>query len=131
MKTYYKCGLFLVVALGLTTLAMTWVDAQEDSKKTPVTKPADSKLNNEGDELTDTVGRIENFLLDPKKKISRLVFRPIDGKGFFILLENSLLEKLEKHTSAGELPVKISGVVTVYNGKNYLLLRRAAVKRSE
>jgi len=56
----------------------------------------------------------------------RSVFVPQDGQGYFILLENSQLEELEKYTRHGEKLVKVSGTVTLYDGRNYLLISRWA-----
>jgi len=56
----------------------------------------------------------------------RSVFIPQTGQGYFILLENVVLEQLEKHTRHGEQLVKLSGTVTAYDGRNYLLLSRWA-----
>lgn len=52
----------------------------------------------------------------------RSVFVPVTGTGYFVLLENALLEDLEKYTRHGEALVKVSGTVTQYQGRNYLLL---------
>jgi hypothetical protein len=54
----------------------------------------------------------------------RAVFVPVTGTGYFILLENALLEDLQKYTRHGEELVKVSGTVTLYQGRNYLLLSR-------
>ena len=54
----------------------------------------------------------------------RSVFVPQTGTGYFILLENALLEDLQKYTRHGEELVKVSGTVTLYQGRNYLLLSR-------
>lgn len=100
--------------------------------KAPIAKPADTRLHPEGEELVDVVGRIESMKLDIRKdEPERSVFRPTDGRGYFILLENSLLQRIQSLSRNGELQVKVSGVVTEYNGRNYLLLRRAAVKRTD
>ena len=106
-------------------------DAKADDKA-PIAKPADTRLHPEGEELVDVVGRIESMKLDIRKdEPERSVFRPTDGRGYFILLENSLLQRIQSLSRNGELQVKVSGVVTEYNGRNYLLLRRAAVKRTD
>ena len=61
--------------------------------------------------------------------VHRWVFQPKDGLGYLILLENSLLEKTLTETAHGERPVRVRGTITLCQGKNYLLLDWAAVKR--
>ena len=56
----------------------------------------------------------------------RSVFVPQTGEGYFILLENAVLEDLEQYTRHGEKVVKVTGTVTRYGGRNYLLLSRWA-----
>jgi len=56
----------------------------------------------------------------------RSVFIPQTGQGYFILLENSALEELEQATRHGETVVKVSGTVSLYQGRNYLQLSRWA-----
>jgi len=56
----------------------------------------------------------------------RSVFVPQTGQGYFILLENAALEDLEKYTRHGEKMVKVTGTVSLYQGRNYLLLSRWA-----
>jgi len=55
---------------------------------------------------------------------SRSVFVPQTGQGYFILLENAALGELEKYTRHGEKVVKVTGTVTLYGDRNYLLLGR-------
>lgn len=57
-------------------------------------------------------------------EVDRPVFVPQAGTGYFVLLENALLEDLEKYTRHGEELVKVSGTVTLYQGRDYLLLSR-------
>lgn len=54
----------------------------------------------------------------------RSVFVPQTGQGYFILLENAALAELEKYTRRGEKVVKVTGTVTLYADRNYLLLGR-------
>lgn len=56
----------------------------------------------------------------------RSVFIPQTGEGYFVLLENAALEDLEKYTRHGEKVVKVTGTVTLYEGRNHLLLDRWA-----
>ncbi len=77
---------------------------------------------------------IEGLILDLKADlkvgdVSRAVFQPKDGLGYFILLENTLLQKTLAVTAHGERPVRVRGTITVFNGRNYLMLDYAAVKQ--
>jgi len=77
---------------------------------------------------------VEGLILDMKddlkaSPVHRAVFQPKDGLGYFVLLENSVLEKALVETSHGERPVRVRGTVTLCVGRNYLLLDWAAVKR--
>ena len=77
---------------------------------------------------------VEGLVLDMKDdlKVSlvhRAAFQPKDGLGYFILLENELLEKTLAQTAHGERPVRVRGTITVFRGRNYLQLDWAAVKR--
>ena len=56
----------------------------------------------------------------------RLAFEPRASGGPFILLENSKLEKIEKEAPVGSgIEIRVSGTLTKYKGRNYLLLTRA------
>ncbi len=117
-------GALLVPALAQQATGDDTPSAKKDDD-------AEIKLRREGDRLVDVVGRVENLKLDMRTgTANRSVFRPVDGNLHYILLENQLLERLEKVTAQGEVLIKVSGQVTEYNGKNFLLLTRAAVKRS-
>jgi len=77
---------------------------------------------------------VEGLILDMKDDlkvsvVSRAAFQPKDGLGYFILLENELLEKTLTQTAHGERPVRVRGTVTRFRGRNYLQLDWAAVKR--
>jgi hypothetical protein len=74
-------------------------------------------------------GRIMDVRHDLKQSDhSRSAFVPKNYPGFFPLLENRKLEEIEEITRHGEKEVIVSGTVTVYRGKNYLLLTRFSVK---
>lgn len=77
---------------------------------------------------------VEGLILDMKDDlragpVHRAVFQPKDGLGYFILLENTLLQKTLAETAHGERPVRVRGTITLFQGKNYLLLDWAAVKQ--
>lgn len=88
-----------------------------------------ASLLKENSRLIDVEGLILDMRDDLKiSPVHRAVFQPRDGLGYFILLENLLLEKTLKQTAHGERPVRVRGTITVFRGKNYLLLDWAAVK---
>jgi hypothetical protein len=87
-------------------------------------------LLKENSRLIDVEGLILDMKDDLKASpVHRWVFQPKDGLGYLILLENSLLEKTLTETAHGERPVRVRGTITLCQGKNYLLLDWAAVKR--
>jgi len=87
-------------------------------------------LLKENTRLVDVEGLILDLKDDLKvSSVSRAVFQPKDGLGYFILLENSLLEKTLRETAHGERPVRVRGTITVFRRRNYLELDWAAVKR--
>ena len=89
----------------------------------PLLKPA--FLYPEPHRLIDRVGKVVDLKTDlGVGRESRSVFVPRTGEGYFVLLENAALGELEEHTRHGEKLVKVSGTVTVYDGRNYLLLTR-------
>jgi len=59
---------------------------------------------------------------------NRLAFEPRASGGPFILLENSVLEEIEKTAPVGTgIEVRVRGTLTAYKGRNYLLLTSARV----
>ncbi len=87
-------------------------------------------LLKENTRLIDIEGLIVDLKDDLKASpVPRAVFQPKDGLGYFILLENSLLQKVLGETAHGERPVRVRGTITLFGGRNYLLLDYAAVKQ--
>jgi hypothetical protein len=85
-------------------------------------------LLKENTRLVDVEGLVLDLVDDLKVgSVHRAVFQPRDGLGYYILLENNMLEKLLRQTAHGERPVKIRGTITVFRAQNYLLLDWAAV----
>lgn len=77
--------------------------------------------------VLDQVGKVVDLQTDlGVGREHRSVFVPQTGQGYFILLENAALGELEKYTRHGEKLVKVSGTVSVYQERNYLLLTRWA-----
>jgi hypothetical protein len=59
----------------------------------------------------------------------RIGFRPADQEETLLVLENLTLERIWKTLDeAPERPWTVSGVVTEYRGRNYLLMERAVVR---
>ena len=116
---------------------------EETPKETPKEEPGETPrspggtlplpraaLLKENTRLIDVEGLVLDLKDDLKASpVSRAVFQPKDGLGYFILLENALLEKVLSQTAHGERPVKVRGTVTLFRRKNYLLLDYAAVKQ--
>ncbi len=123
-------------AVTLLSTALVFVVYAEESKEggsagatSPVPLPR-APLLKEDSRLIDVEGLILDMKDDLKKgKVHRAVFQPKDGLGYFILLENELLEKTLAQTSHGERPVKVRGTITTFKKRNYLLLDWAAIKR--
>lgn len=87
-------------------------------------------LLKENTRLIDVEGLVLDLKVDLNASpVSRAIFQPRDGSGYFILLENALLEKTLAETAHGERPVKVRGTVSIFRGKNYLMLDYAAVKQ--
>lgn len=138
-KEQFQGALLVMAALlvgGLLLSGAVAENAEEGAPEAPPRSPGGSiplpraPLLTEDSRLID----IEGLVLDLKDDlgvgaVNRAAFQPRDGLGYFILLENALLEKTLAETSHGERPVKVRGTVTVFQGRNYLLLDYAAVKR--
>jgi len=77
--------------------------------------------------LIDRAGRVYSVKdYFPDSQEDRSIFVLKAGGDFYTLLENENLERLETVGRHGEREVAISGTLTVYKGKNYLLLTRIA-----
>ena len=86
----------------------------------------ESGLLPEESRLIDRVGRLFTSKDLGMEGPERLVFVLKAGGEKFTVLENLNLERLETAGRHGEREVTISGTITVYRGKNYLLLTRVA-----
>jgi len=96
------------------------------------TKWKPEKLYPENTRLVERKGRIVIYEMDvlgerEYKPYFRSAFVGSTDKDTFILLENRILEKLEKVAGRGKLPVEVTGTLYEYKGLNYLLLTRASV----
>lgn len=90
------------------------------------------KLYPENTRLVERKGRIVVYEMDvlgerEYKPHFRSAFVGTTDKDTFVLLENRILEKLEKIAGRGKLPVEVTGTLYEYKGINYLLLTRASV----
>lgn len=146
-RAFKPLGIMLVVvAIGFAGLAgLLRAQVQELPEKPPETKEAppppppeakteiprtDAVLLRENTRLIDRTGQILCLRDDlDTGNVARSVFQPKGDLGYFILLENKYLEKIETHTRHGERDVKVSGTVTEYRGQNFLLLTRVFVRR--
>ena len=91
----------------------------------PLLKP--SAIYPEKYRVVEWVGKVVDLKDDLNvSQDHRSVFIPQTGQGYFILLENSALADLEECTRHGETVVKVSGTVSLYQGRNYLQLTRWA-----
>jgi hypothetical protein len=61
-------------------------------------------------------------------KEHRWAFKPRAEERYYVVLENSNLEELEKLSQEGRQEVRISGTFTLYRGVNYLLVTRVSPK---
>lgn len=118
----------IATTVGLRTFA-------QDEPKMPAPPPDKvpmpaAPLLKENSRLIDVEGLIVDLKDDlHASPVPRAVFQPKDGLGYFILLENMLLEKTLKETAHGERAVRVRGTITQFRKKNYLMLDWAAVKR--
>jgi len=121
------CLLALVTFLGAQDRPAPAEPAAPDAKPAPDKAPV---LLKENTRLIDRTGRILCLRDDlGVGTVPRSVFQPNGELGYFILLENAELQKLEDQTRHGEREVRISGTVTEYRGQNFLLLTRVFVRR--
>ena len=75
----------------------------------------------------DRAGIIFSLKADLKRQEEhRSIFVPKAGGKALVILENQNLERLEKVAAHGEREVAISGTITVYRGRNYILITRLA-----
>ena len=127
--------LMLLALVGLVAAQAT----DKPATDTPVAPAAETKpgeaptpppMLKENTRLIDRTGRILSLSADlGVGTIPRSVFQPSGELGYYILLENKLLEKVEAQTRHGERDVKISGTVSEYRGQNFLLLTRVYVSQ--
>lgn len=139
MQSHLKLVLFAVSVVLVSLVGFLWAQAAdqppveppanpEAPAKTP--EPAPPPLLHENTRLIDRTGRILTLSDDlGVGAVPRSVFQPNGELGYFILLENKYLEKIENQTRHGERDVKVSGTVTEYRGQNFLLLTRVFVRR--
>ena len=128
----FRTGLMvlILVALVFCFSDLLFVRAQE-AQTGPSGEAAEGKPEplREDTRLINVKGKIMDLKSDLKKSdYSRSAFVPKNGPGHFILLENRNLEEIEQITRHGEKEVIVSGTVTAYKGKNYLLLTRYSAK---
>ncbi len=128
----------VLVLVAVSLSGLLW--AQAPSKSEAGKPAAPEAANPEQPQIGDVLLRENTRLIDRTGRIlclkddlgignvHRSVFQPMGELGYFILLENSFLEKVEAQTRHGERDVKISGTVTEYRGRNYLLLTRVFVR---
>lgn len=124
--------LALMVLLAAATFAPPAASADESGDKTA---SGAGKLLREDTRLIDRRGRVVSYQLDVLGEPTptpndRSAFVCVDDGQVFILLENKKLEDLERITRRGEKVVKVSGTLTTYNGKNYLLLTRFQARKT-
>ena len=124
----------VVTLLSMALILAVYAEESKEGGSTGATSPVPlprAPLLKENSRLIDVEGLILDMKDDLKKgSVHRAVFQPKDGLGYFILLENELLEKTLAQTSHGERPVKVRGTITTFRKGNYLLLDWAAVKRN-
>jgi len=118
-----RLAIFVIIVLCFSLSGVLFVRAQEAAEERAGLLREDSRLIN-------IKGKIMDLKTDLKKSVySRSAFVPKNGPGYFILLENRNLEEIEEITRHGEKEILVSGTVTVYNGRNYLLLTRYYVRK--
>lgn len=137
-----SCALSSIVTSLLLLALVGFLSAQATDKPAADTPPAPAAESKPGEtpavppmlkentRLIDRTGRILSLSADlGVGTIPRSVFQPSGELGYYILLENKLLEKVEAQTRHGERDVKISGTVSEYRGQNFLLLTRVYVSQ--
>lgn len=94
-----------------------------ETTEEPVAKqaaPTAQRLR-EGVTLSNVLGTFEDAG-------DRIAFHPEDGQGPFLVLENLMLERVQRiRDETGNRGWIVNGVLTEYGGHNYLLLQRAVV----
>ena len=132
---------FLTVAISSVTFTLLllllagFIAAEDEPQVLPQEAPkeavkTDAPLIRENTRLIDRTGVILCLRDDLGiGNVPRSVFRLKGDLGYFILMENTFLEKVEDQTRHGEREVRISGTVTEYRGQNYLLLTRVFLRR--
>jgi len=131
LRTTFLVAGMVLLAGGVLALYAATAEEEETPRSPGGTVPLPrAPLLRENSRLIDVEGLVLDMKDDLKiSSVHRWVFQPRDGLGYFILLENTLLEKTLVETAHGERPVRVRGTVTLCRGKNYLLLDWAAVKR--
>ena len=108
-----------------------------DEREAPVSPPDPEKpapfLFAEGTRLVDRAGRIVSYEQDvlgeaAPKAWHRSAFVTTADEHVFILIENTSLQRAEDLARRGEVELRVSGTVTRYRDKNYLLITRAATR---
>jgi len=90
--------------------------------KTPIKSRGEGKRLREGSELKDLVG---NFKITG----DRVTFYPSEGNEQYRVLENLNLERVVRVLTETQIQREwnISGLITEFQGANYLLVRRAYI----
>jgi len=135
------CVLLAAAAVVVCGYGTLWAQAKSAATRpvkiteiTPLapTPETPKRIYPEATRLIDRKGRVVIYEMDvlgeqTYKPWFRSAFVGDTDKDVFILLENRILEKLEKVAGRGRLPVEVTGTLSEYKGRNYLLLSRASV----
>ena len=132
-----------LVALASGVLLAAFAFAAEpppvafDESDAPTSRPVPEKpapfLFAEGTRLVDRAGHIVSYEQDvlgeaAPKPWHRSAFVTSAGDHTFLLLENTSLQRAEDLARRGEVELRVSGTVTRYRDKNYLLITRAEAR---
>lgn len=140
MARQVRTAVWCVAAIALAT-ALFWVAerlvAADDIPRflrqsrgvnnSPTEKPPASQAAPAGQRLREGV-TLSNVAGAFQDSGDRVAFHPADGQGPFLVLENLMLERVERiRDETGNGDWIVTGVLTEYGGHNYLLLQRAVV----
>ena len=126
MFTSIRARLAIAPVVGMVAIAAAAVvqgklqaQAEEAEQRRPV-------LLREGETIRGTLGRME-------AEEGRYVFALLDGQHRFPILENLALERVQRALDESVTPLvwSVTGTLTEYNGRNYLLLQSAILARRE
>ena len=132
---YKQCYAVAAVALATSIAAVTTSGTAQDGQFDPTTPSRPTSSRQAGDDGEPQVNKREGTRVDTvgafKMAGDRATFRPRDGAVQYQSLENLALERVTgvlANSRNKDIEWSVTGTLTEFRGRNYLLIERAVVK---